>query len=852
MAVVRGKDGKCGFDAGKYVRYTDEQVQALERLYHECPKPNSFRRQQLLRECPILSNIEPRQIKVWFQNRRCREKQRKEATRLLALNEKLTAMNKVLVKQNDNLSKQAFQFVHQNKGLRRQLKQLKEQNMNLDGNKDALITTETSPDSRLMSGLRKRPVPQPPARDVNPAWLLAFAEETLSEFLAKATGTGIDWIQMPGMKPGPDSIGVVAVGHGCDGVAARACSLVGIESSRVADVLKDRPAWFRDCRRMEILGALTTSSGATVELLYTQMYSPTTLTQARDFCTLRYTSVLEDRNLVVCERSLSLGMVPPSEGFVRAEMLSSGYLIRPCGGVGSIVYIVDHMDLEAGRAPEVLRPMYESSAILAQKITIAALRHLRSLAQEAAGEVVTGGTLQPSALRELSLRIARSFNDAVNSFPEDGWCSVASDGMDDVSIALNSSWSPRTVGLKCTSSNRLWSAGGGGVLCAKASMLLQNVPPAVLVRFLREHRSEWADWIDCDLDASCSATLRTRVYGASVLAGAELGRRQVPMPLAHSVEHEEIMELVKFEGYDPARDGALVSKEMYLLQLCNGIDETAIGNSAQLIFAPVDGALSDDIPLLPSGFRVIPLDTGFMDGYGMSRTLDLASTLEVGSDLGMAITETGAASNNLRSIVTIAFQFGYENHNCDIVSIAARKYMRTVVASVQRVAMAIAPRVGSTLGLRNLSGTTEVLTLVKRIVESYRVSFGMDLLREQALSNDDLFKMLWHHSDAIICCTCKSLPEFIFANEAGLDMLETTSGALQELRWEQTLDEAERKNAYSEITKVMQQGFAYLPAGIRLSSLGRPVAYERAIAWNILYDNESMACVAFMFINWSF
>lgn len=57
-------------DAGKYVRYTAEQVEALERVYAECPKPSSLRRQQLIRECPILSNIEAKQIKVWFQNRR--------------------------------------------------------------------------------------------------------------------------------------------------------------------------------------------------------------------------------------------------------------------------------------------------------------------------------------------------------------------------------------------------------------------------------------------------------------------------------------------------------------------------------------------------------------------------------------------------------------------------------------------------------------------------------------------------------------------------------------------------------------------------------------------------------------
>ncbi|KAL3631712.1 hypothetical protein CASFOL_010323 [Castilleja foliolosa] len=50
-------------DAGKYVRCTPEQVEALERVYDDCPKPTSLRRQQIIRECPILANIEPKQIK---------------------------------------------------------------------------------------------------------------------------------------------------------------------------------------------------------------------------------------------------------------------------------------------------------------------------------------------------------------------------------------------------------------------------------------------------------------------------------------------------------------------------------------------------------------------------------------------------------------------------------------------------------------------------------------------------------------------------------------------------------------------------------------------------------------------
>jgi len=53
----------------------------------------------------------------------------------------------------------------------------------------------------------------------------------------------------------------------------------------------------------------------------------------------------------ICERSLSRAqggpMIPPVQSFVRAEILPSGYLIRPCEGGGCIIHIVDHMDLEA-------------------------------------------------------------------------------------------------------------------------------------------------------------------------------------------------------------------------------------------------------------------------------------------------------------------------------------------------------------------------------------------------------------------------------------------------------------------------------------------------------------------------
>ncbi|EFJ29546.1 hypothetical protein SELMODRAFT_146209 [Selaginella moellendorffii] len=853
MAVMKMKDSnKHIMDAGKYIRYTPEQVEALERVYNECPKPSSIRRQQLLREYPVLANIEPRQIKVWFQNRRCREKQRKETSRLQSVNASLTAMNKIIMEENERLTKHSSQLALENQYLRQQLQQQggSERDLKLSrryaNDAQAALAADRSPDSEVTGGMPQQLVaasttttttaPQI-ARDSSPAGLLAIAEETLTEFLAKARGTAVDWIQLPGMKPGPDSAGTAAISHGSTGVAARAWGLVGLEPDKVAEILKDRSSWLRDCRRLEVLRAFPTPNGGTVELVYTQMYAPTTLAAARDFWTLRYTTFLDEGDLVVCEKSLSgvhgLPAAKAGNDFVRAEMLASGFLIRPFEGNVCSIYIVDHMDLESWKVHEVLRPLYESSSVLAQRMTLGALRFLRRLIYESPlNENAPRGAQQSAAWRGVSRRIARGFNEAVNSFADDGW--MITDAIDgDVTVAINVAPNASSIGGQVMPPDRLYAV-GGGVLCAKASMLLQNVPPATLIRFLREHRSEWAD---CNVVLD-TASMRASACGFS--RGNVIG--QCPVPLVQSAEEEEFLEVVKLEGHASGQNGVVIPRETVLLQLCSGHDDNATGVCAQLVFAPVDAAVSEDVPLLPSGFRVIPLDSG-VDSSGLSRTLDLASSLEGGADIGKFPDESGC---HLRSVLTLAFQFLFEAHNRDEVATSARQYVRHVMASVQSIAMALASfRLGPRVGPRNV----EALLLAHQILRSYRANFASDLTESDPGSTD----AFWHHKDAILCCTWKAMiPEFVFANRAGLEMLETTWSELHGIPWDKTLDDNARKASAAEFSQIIQQGYACLPPGIKLSSKGRPAAYDRAVAWKVVDEEDNAQCVAYMFINWSF
>jgi len=65
----------------------------------------------------------------------------------------------------------------------------------------------------------------------------------------------------------------------------------------------------------------------------------------------------------------------------------------------------------------------------------------------------------------------RGFNEALNGFADDGWSMINSDGMDDVTILVNSS-PGKMMSLNLGFVNGFPST-TNSVLCAKASMLLQ-------------------------------------------------------------------------------------------------------------------------------------------------------------------------------------------------------------------------------------------------------------------------------------------------------------------------------------------------------------------------------------------
>lgn len=104
-----------------------------------------------------------------------------------------------------------------------------------------------------------------------------------------------------------------------------------------------------------------------------------------------------------------------------------------------------------------------------------------------------------------------------------------------------------------------------------------------------------------------------------------------------------------------------------------------------------------------------------------NRTLDLASALEIGPSGNKASSDYSANNACMRSVMTIAFEFAFESHMQEHVASMARQYVRSIISSVQRVALALSPsHLSSQAGLRPPLGTPEAQTLARWICNSYR------------------------------------------------------------------------------------------------------------------------------------
>ncbi|KAL0298698.1 UNVERIFIED_CONTAM: Homeobox-leucine zipper protein REVOLUTA [Sesamum radiatum] len=774
----RVKGAKSGHEQGsKYTRYTEAQIEVLEKIYAECSNPNYFQRSKILREQPNLRGIDSKQLKVWFQNHRSREKQKKENGELLAENKKLAAANELLREENDCLQQKVAQLICENEYLRTQFLSLISRNTTATKTTDlGLAASANSPQLSLWSA------------DNNS--LLLLAEEIRKEFLCKATGAAVNWK-----------------------------SILTVKVVNVA----------RNCRNLDVLAEYPAGNGGTIELIYTQYYAPTTMACARDFWTLRYTSVSVDGSFVVCEKSVSGSDAVPSSPavleFVRGRMFASGYLIHPCEG-GSIIHLVDHLDLEASSVPEVVRPLYESSELVAKNMIVPALEYIEHAASETHDKRSHAYGEGPAFLRSFSQRLSRGFNDAINGFTEDGWTLLDADAPGDIIASVKR--------LKNFEDSRDYDS----VICMKASLLLQKVLPARLMMLLKERRSCWmninlADHTAVFLGPACFAFPGSSTYNLS----------ETSVLLGHTNYEDEILEVLRFDRIAHPQHN-VPSGDLYHLQICNGMEDSGVRACSELIFAPIDRTIPNDAVLLSSGFRIISLPSN----AGSQSSADMNSTGPSNT------TNVRTAASNPSSVLILAFQFPFETHLQDQVASVARKYVQHVISYVKNISFEATlsgsnPETNSNksdpaTGLMIAPDSTYAATLANLICQSYR---------QIEFRRGDVWLQLPEYRLFVGTDTASpSLPVCLYANQAGLDLLETTASNVLSLTVDRVLGGSNNFSLSSILPTIMQQGYAILPPGYCISEMNRRVSYEQAVVWQVQGSDGSVPCLALAFLNWSF
>ncbi|KAK1396283.1 hypothetical protein POM88_006146 [Heracleum sosnowskyi] len=101
------------FRGDKFMHFSADQVKVLEEVFVECQKPGHDMRIAMIRENSVLSNLNSQQIQAWFENRRFLEKKKKDTFVFNLVNEKMAAIGKMLLLENDFLHGEVQQLLRE-------------------------------------------------------------------------------------------------------------------------------------------------------------------------------------------------------------------------------------------------------------------------------------------------------------------------------------------------------------------------------------------------------------------------------------------------------------------------------------------------------------------------------------------------------------------------------------------------------------------------------------------------------------------------------------------------------------------------------------------------------------------
>ena len=137
------------------------------------------------------------------------------------------------------------------------------------------------------------------------------------------------------------------------------------------------------------------------------------------------------------------------------------------------------------------------------------------------------------------------------------------------------------------------------------------------------------------------------------------------------------------------------------------------------------------------------------------------------------------------------------------------------------------------------------------MLDSYRRWLGRELLLREG-SPEDQARELWFAPFVVVSHNTEADPILNYANRTALTLWETDADTLLQMPSRLTAEPVHRDERARMMARTTRDGFVDDYQGIRISSTGRRFHIAKAIVWNLIDANGSLAGQAATFDQWKY
>ncbi|KAF8400808.1 hypothetical protein HHK36_014110 [Tetracentron sinense] len=585
----------------KYHRHTAEQIREMEALFKESPHPDEKQRQQLSKQL----GLAPRQVKFWFQNRR---------TQIKAIQER---------HENSLLKSEMDKLRDENRAMRETIKKASCPNCGFaTSSRDATMTTEEQQirieNARLKAEIEKlrATIGKYPTGSASPSSscsagndqenrssleyytgifgleksrILELVNQAMEELTKMATASEPLWVRS--LETGREILNYdeymreFSIENSNNGLVRRS-----IEASRETGVVfVDLPRLvqgFMDVNRWKEMFPCMISKAATVDiissgegvnrngavqLMFAELQMLTPMVPTREVYFVRYCKQLSTDRWAIVDVSVDKVEDNIDASLVKCRKRPSGCIIEDKSNGHCKVIWVEHLECQKSTINTMYRSIVNSGLAFGARHWVATLQlQCERLVFFMATNVPTKDSSGVATLAgrksvlKLAQRMSMGFCRAVGASSYHTWTKVSTKGGEDIRVASRKNLNDPGEPL-------------GVILCAVSSVWLP-VSSQALFDFLRDEarRSEW----DIMSNGGPSQSI------ANLSKGQDRGNTVT----LHAMKSKE--------------------NSMWVLQ-----DSCTNAYESMVVYAPVDitgmqsvmtGCDSSNIPILPSGFSILP------------------------------------------------------------------------------------------------------------------------------------------------------------------------------------------------------------------------------------------------------